>query len=106
MITIVINAVNLIFDTVHRVFDDVASRFAVRVAELLRSERVRKGISMRRLAQKSGLSQPTISYIERGLRIPSLDTAYRIAAALDLDLSAVIKTATGLSTKASRHSRR
>jgi len=86
---------------------DVASRrFAIRVAELLRAERARQGISMRRLAQKSGLSQPTISYIERGLRIPSLDTAYRIAAVLDLDLSVVIKTATGLMTKASRHSRR
>ena len=74
--------------------DDVASRrFAVRVAEFLRTERVRKGISMRRLAQKSGLSQPTISYIERGLRIPSLDTAYRIANALDVDLSNLIKRA-------------
>jgi transcriptional regulator with XRE-family HTH domain len=73
---------------------DVASRrFALRVAELFRAERARKGISMRRLAQKSGLSQPTISYIERGLRIPSLDTAYRIAAALDLNLSSLIKRA-------------
>jgi transcriptional regulator with XRE-family HTH domain len=105
MITIVITAVNPIFDTVCRVSDNVASRFAAKVAELLRAERARKGVSMRWLAQKSGLSQPTISYIERGLRIPSLDTAYRIAAALDLDLSAVIKTATGLSTKASRHRR-
>lgn len=94
MITIVINAVKLTFDTVGHVSDDIASRrFAVRVAELMRTERTRKGISMRRLAQKSGLSQPTISYIERGLRIPSLDTAYRIADALEVDLSKVIKRA-------------
>jgi transcriptional regulator with XRE-family HTH domain len=48
---------------------------------------------MHQLAQASGLSQPSISYIERGLRIPSLDTLYRIAAALDVDLSNLIKKA-------------
>jgi transcriptional regulator with XRE-family HTH domain len=48
---------------------------------------------MRQLAQKSGLSQPTISYIERGLRIPSLDTTFRLAAAMDADLWKLIKSA-------------
>jgi transcriptional regulator with XRE-family HTH domain len=86
--------------------DAASRRFALRVAELFRGERARKGISMRRLAQKSGLSQPTISYIERGLRIPSLDTAYRIAAALDLNLSVMIKGAETLGAKASRQSRK
>jgi transcriptional regulator with XRE-family HTH domain len=107
LITIVIRIIKFIFATVDHVADDVASRrFAVKVADLLRAERARKGMSMRRLAQKSGLSQPTISYIERGLRIPSLDTAYRIATALDLDLSVMIKGAETLGAKASRRSRR
>jgi transcriptional regulator with XRE-family HTH domain len=73
---------------------DVASRrFAARVVEILRAERLRKGISMRGLAQRSGLSQPAISYMERGLRTPSLETAYRIAVALEIDLSKLIKWA-------------
>jgi transcriptional regulator with XRE-family HTH domain len=76
-----------------RVADDLSRRFALKVADLLRLERRRKGISMRRLAEKSGLSQPTISYIERGLRIPSLETTHRIASALGVNLSALIQKA-------------
>ena len=45
---------------------------------------------MRRLAKESGLSQPMISYIERGMCNPTLDTLLRIAAALDVDLSKLL----------------
>jgi transcriptional regulator with XRE-family HTH domain len=48
---------------------------------------------MRLLAAKAGLSQPMISYVERGMRIPTLETALRIAAALDVDLWRLIKQA-------------
>ena len=67
--------------------------FVEQLAGFLRAERLRQGLSMRELAQKAGLAQPAISYIERGLRTPSIDTAYRIAVALDIDLSALIQRA-------------
>ena len=48
---------------------------------------------MVRLAKKSGLSVAMISYVERGLRSPTLDTLLRIAAALGVDLSKLLKQA-------------
>ena len=64
-----------------------------RVAALLQKERERQNLSMTVLAERSGISQPSVSYIERGLRIPSLDTLLRIAAALNVDLGALIQRA-------------
>ena len=63
------------------------------VAELLRDERLRRKISMRRLALMSGVSQPMIGYVERGARNPTLDTLLRMANALDIDLARLINRA-------------
>ncbi len=48
---------------------------------------------MTRLAQDAGLSQQMVSYVERGLRNPTLDTLLRIANVLEADLSAIIRKA-------------
>lgn len=48
---------------------------------------------MNALAEKSGLSQQMVSYLERGLRKASLDTALRIAYALNVDLGQLISQA-------------
>ena len=50
-------------------------------------------MSMTQLAQKSGLSLSMISFVERELRKPTLETLLRIAAALDVDLGALIQRA-------------
>lgn len=63
------------------------------VARLLREERERQGLSMTQLGKTCGLSQQSISYVERGMRIPNLDTLLNIAAALKLDLSSVLRQA-------------
>ncbi len=60
------------------------------VALLLREERERKGLSMTRVAEMSGLSQGMISLVEHEERNPSLDTLLRICSALDIELSAVL----------------
>ena len=65
-----------------------------RVIRLLREERVRAGVSIYRLSKRSGVSQQMIGYVERGMRNPTLDTLLRIATALDVDLSKLIKRAT------------
>jgi transcriptional regulator with XRE-family HTH domain len=63
------------------------------VARILQDERQKRGLSMTLLAQRAGLSQQMVSYVEREMRNPSLDTLLRITSALDVDLSAVIRRA-------------
>ena len=73
--------------------DDLPRTTCANVARLLREERLRAKMPMVRLAKKSGLSVAMISYVERGLRSPTLDTLLRIAAALGVDLSKLLKQA-------------
>lgn len=64
------------------------------VFRLLREERERQGLSKYAIAQKTGLSQQTIGYVERGTTTtPSLDTILRIVLALGIDLGEVIRAA-------------
>lgn len=63
------------------------------VAAQLRQERLDRQLSMNAVAERSGLSQQMVSYVERGLRNPTLDTLLRIAAAMQLDLAEVIGAA-------------
>ncbi|MGH3645238.1 MAG: helix-turn-helix domain-containing protein [Mycobacterium sp.] len=46
--------------------------------------REKSGLSMRELARRSGVSQPFLSQIERGVSAPSMVTTYRLAEALDV----------------------
>jgi transcriptional regulator with XRE-family HTH domain len=48
---------------------------------------------MTALAVKAGLSQQMISYVERGIRNPTLDTLLRITKALDVPLAKLITRA-------------
>jgi ribosome-binding protein aMBF1 (putative translation factor) len=64
-----------------------------RVAQILRQEREKQGLSMNLVAERAGLSQQMVSYVEREMRNPTLETLLRIAAALQIDLSAVLTQA-------------
>ena len=63
------------------------------VARLLKEEREKRGISLNALAQKSGLSRQTVSYVEQEVQSPSLDTLLRLTLALEVDLGDLIKGA-------------
>ena len=63
------------------------------VAAQLRRERLRRKLSMNAVAERGGLSQQMVSYVERGLRNPTLETLLRMAVALDIDLAKLIATA-------------
>ena len=63
------------------------------MAELLRKERKRRQLSMSAVAEQAGLSQQMVSYVERGLRNPTLDTLLRMAAAMKLDLAELLAAA-------------
>lgn len=63
------------------------------VSKRLREERENKGLSMTTLASRAGLSQAMISFVERDIRNPSLDTLLRITHVLNVDLWCVIRDA-------------
>jgi len=72
------------------------------VARILREERVKRGLSMTTLAERAGLSQAMISFVEREMRNPSLDTLLRIACVLEIDLGSVIQRADKAAQKKSK----
>ena len=73
----------------------VGKPIVTHVAQALVHERLRKNISMNRLAEMTGLALTTISYFERGMRSPTLETVVRISLALDADLGAMLTKAIG-----------
>lgn len=66
---------------------------AAAVAAQLRRERERRNLSMNAVAELGGLSQQMVSYVERGMRNPTLDTLLRMSAAMKLELADVIAAA-------------
>ncbi|MCA2000832.1 MAG: helix-turn-helix domain-containing protein [Chloroflexi bacterium] len=61
---------------------------SVDVANSLRELREARGVSMRALAAKSGLSANALSMIERGKTSPSVSTLYKLADALGVSITA------------------
>lgn len=70
-----------------------ASRTCDHVMHLLRTERESRGLSGYELARRCGLSQSTMSLLDRGKRTPTLDTVLRIVAVLKVDLGKVVHEA-------------
>ena len=63
------------------------------VARLLREERERQGLSMSIVAERAGISQQMVSYVEREQRKPTLDTLLRMAQALGIELPVLLERA-------------
>jgi len=66
---------------------DVREEWEQRLAELgefIRTQREVARMSVRRLAESSGVSNPYLSQIERGLRKPSAEILQQIARALEI----------------------
>jgi transcriptional regulator with XRE-family HTH domain len=59
----------------------------------IRAERVTAGLSLRDLAERTGVSNAYLSQIERGLHEPSLSVLGAIARALDVSLEALLSRA-------------
>ena len=72
---------------------NVEQQICTAVARILREERLKKKLSLNVLSAKAGLSYQIISYIERELRTPKLDTLLRITSALGIELSDVLRRA-------------
>lgn len=54
--------------------------------ELIRAQRLEKGLSIRKLAELTGLSSGAISRWESGKRIPSIESFNKVMAALGAEL--------------------
>lgn len=70
---------------------DVTDRIGPRVRTL----REARGLSLRDLAGRCGVSAPMLSQVERGETSPTLTVAARIAAGLDLTLSRLLRIEEG-----------
>ena len=57
---------------------------------------------MNTVAQRAGLSQQMVSYVERGMRNPTLESLLRICSAMDISLSNLIHTAETVTAKGKR----
>ena len=62
--------------------------YSIDVGVQLRNLREERGISMRMLAKMSGLSANALSMIERGLTSPSVSTLNKLAAAMEVPITA------------------
>ncbi|HVU08860.1 MAG TPA: helix-turn-helix transcriptional regulator [Verrucomicrobiae bacterium] len=70
-----------------------AQALCAKALVLLQKERERRKLSKYFVAQESGLSPQMVSYVERGLRNPTLETVLRMAEAMDVDFAEIIKRA-------------
>lgn len=64
---------------------------SVDVGSRLRGLREERGVSMRALARRSGLSANALSMIERSLTSPSVSTLYKLAGALEVPITAFFR---------------
>jgi transcriptional regulator with XRE-family HTH domain len=56
-------------------------------AARLRRARIEKGLSQERLARLADVSSITVSRIERGIAVPTVETAQRLARALGVSIA-------------------
>ena len=60
-------------------------------AKNLKAERYRKGVTQAQLAELVGVSESTVSLLERGLQTPSIFLVYDIANVLEIDINELLK---------------
>jgi predicted transcriptional regulator len=63
---------------------------------LVRTARRRKGLTQRELARRTGIPQPMISSIERGVQDPRYSTLQRILEAVDQEIDVVERAGVGV----------
>jgi transcriptional regulator with XRE-family HTH domain len=66
----------------------------INVGRRLRALRTERGLSIRALAEQSGLNVNTLSFIENGKTSPSVSTLQQVAAALELPINAFFEVKT------------
>ena len=70
--------------------EDGLDPWTVTVGENLRRQRIRRGLSLERLAKVSGVSRSMLGQIELGQSVPTIKTVWRIATALQLPFASLL----------------
>src|ERR1700679_1594115 len=70
--------------------EDGLDPWTVTVGENLRRQRIRRGLSLERLAKLSSVSRSMLGQIELGQSVPTIKTVWRIATALHLPFASLI----------------
>jgi XRE family transcriptional regulator, regulator of sulfur utilization len=65
-------------------------QLTVQIARSIRAHRQSRRLTVAALATKAGLSKSSLTTIESGLGNPSVETLWRLAAAMDVSLGAII----------------
>lgn len=63
------------------------------LGEFIKAQRERANLSLRRLAEKSGISNPYLSQIERGIRKPSAEILRNLSRALEISSNTLYRRA-------------
>lgn len=63
------------------------------LGEFIRQQRERANLSLRRLADSAGISNPYLSQIERGIRKPSVEILSRLSRALEISANSLYSKA-------------
>jgi transcriptional regulator with XRE-family HTH domain len=63
------------------------------LGEFIRQQRERANLSLRRLAEAAGISDPYLSQIERGIRKPSAEILKRLSRALEISANSMYSKA-------------
>ena len=82
--------------------DDAPFKGAPKIGSRVRALRDAMGLSLRDLAERSGVSAPMLSQVERGETSPTLAVAEKIAAGLELTLSQLLRLDEGEHVAVSR----
>lgn len=80
-------------ETDHRAIGEKSAAMSADVSRRMKAARIEKDLSIYRLARLSGLNERSIDFIEKGERTPTIDTLFRIALALDLNASDLLRDA-------------
>jgi transcriptional regulator with XRE-family HTH domain len=86
--------------------DDTAALSPTVIGARVKALREAAGLSLRDLSERSGVSAPMLSQVERGETSPTLTVAARIAAGLELRLSQLLRLDEGDSVTVVRASER
>jgi transcriptional regulator with XRE-family HTH domain len=69
------------------------------LAKALRTRREALGLSLSAVAERAGLSYQMVSYVEREMRMPTVETLLRLAEALDADPADLLRKACEAATR-------
>ena len=71
----------------------ISEQLCAALREVLKDARLEAGLSLNELSKRAGLNRMAVTFVERGERIPNLDTFFRIAAALGKEPVALLDAA-------------